>query len=94
MMYKFRPGIVLLQVCNVDLLVAKRELWESFPRIRPISKKCVLICKIMEKGINSDQAIIGFSRILNITIEESHKKFDPIIKRLAEEGYLIPFEES
>ena len=93
MTYKNHPGIVMLKVCDVRLLVAKRENWDAFPAARLVSKTHAVLWAIMEKGRNSDETLISLSEIFKKPIEEVHRRFDPVIEDLAANGYIIPVEE-
>ncbi len=93
MIYKIRPGIIMLKVCDAHLLVAERRLWDAFPSVRSVSKKQVVIWKLMEKGYNSDETLTTMSKLFQKPVEEVHQKFEPIIDSLAGKGYIIPVEE-
>ena len=94
MIYNICPGIIMLKVCDTHLLVAKRELWKNFPRVRPIPRKHALIWFLMEKGRNSEEVMLAFSELFNKSIDDIHQQFDPVLNQLAEEGYLIPVENN
>ena len=94
MEYRIRPGIVLLRICDVDMLVAKREVWEECPHIRPLPKLWGLCWFMMEKGRTSNEVVGAFVRMFGHTENEEKERLRKIFEKLYEEGYLIPVEEN
>lgn len=92
--YRIHPGIVLLRICDVDMLVAKREVWEEFPHIRPLPKLWGLCWYMMEKGRTSDEVIDAFVRMFGKTEDEEKERLGKIFEKLYEEGYLIHVEDN
>ena len=93
MVYKTRPGIVLLKICDVDVLAATRQTWEHCPAIRPIPRMWAGCWAVMQKGRTSEDVIDTFVRLFRRPEEEIRKRFDKIFTTLYEAGYLIPAEE-
>lgn len=94
MVYKIRPGIVLLRICDVEMLAAKREVWEYCPKVRPLPKLWGLCWYMMERGSTSEDVIRSFVRLFGKTESEERERLGKVFEKLYEEGYLIPAEES
>jgi len=94
MAYKVRPGIVLLKICDANLLVASRPLWEHCSRIRQISNLWASCWRIMEKDGKTDaDAVRAFSSLLNKSESETRERLQSMFDTLAGEGYLIRTED-
>ena len=93
MIYKVRPGIVCLRICDVDLLVATRAVWEQCPAVRPLPKSWAACWAVMEKGRTSEEAVAAFSRLFHKPEEEMQAKLDKAFDALYREGYLIEAED-
>ncbi len=89
MNYKTRPGVVMLRVCDVDLLAATRAIWSQCPKIRPLPRLWGGCWALMEKGRTSDEVIAFFSRLFKQTEEATRNKLTPIFEKLYSEGFLI-----
>ena len=94
MTYRIRPGIVRLKICDVDLLVATRAVWEQCPRVRPIPRLWSACWAIMEQEGRTDRDVVRtFMTLLRKPEEEIRATFDPIFQTLCAEGYLVPAED-
>ncbi len=93
MLYKTRPGLVLVRICGVDILTATREIWDQCPVVRPLPMLWSLAWFMMSKGRNSRQTIESLAEALGKTEEEAARQFEPIFEKLYQEGYLIPAED-
>ncbi len=93
MVYKTRPGFVLLNICGAHLLVATRPLWAEFPRVRPLPNAWAACWTLMAKNRTDQDVIHTFMRLYNAPEDAIRKRFDPIFSGLAEEGYLVTVEE-
>lgn len=102
MAYKIRPGIVRVHICESDLLIATRPLWEICPRIRRIPRLWAACWAIMEldPAVKTDADVIStFSTLFSLPEKNNHgkdiqKKLEHIFQTLAEEGYLIHDEST
>ena len=94
MTYKTRPGIVLLKICDTFLLIAKREIWETCPRIRPIPMSWAGCWTIMKNGKTNEEAIKSFSDLFHKPEELFQKRYEKMFETLYLEGYLIESEEA
>jgi len=90
MNYKIRPGFVMIKICDTHLLVAKRELWDKYNRVRPVPVKYALCWNLMAQGKSSDEVIQSVCKLFNKSEDEISRKFSPIFQKLADDGYLIP----
>ena len=93
MTYKTRPGIVLLRICDVDVLTATRTVWGQIPVVRPLPRLWAGCWALMEKGHTSEQIISTFARLFQKSEEETSARLNKIFEKLYEEGYLISAEE-
>lgn len=89
MAHKPRPGVEIISVCDQDILVADRTLWEECPRIRPIPKLWAFFWQLMAQG-RTDQGAVDFladflKRSREDLLARSQKCFDT----LYDEGFLI-----
>lgn len=94
MIYKTRPGIVLLRICDVDILAATRKTWEVCPAVRPLPRMWAGCWALMEKGRTSEEVVHTFMGMFQKSEEEVRKKLDGIFSQLYCEGYLIDAEEN
>lgn len=91
MTYKTRPGIVRIRICDVDVLTATREVWDSCPKVRPVPRMWAACWALMEKeGRTSEDAVRTFAGLFRQPEEEVREKLEKIFSRLAEEGFLLP----
>ena len=90
MAYKNRPGIVLIRVCDTDILVAKRESWEECRRVRPVPRLWAVCWSLMEQGKTTDEVVSLFTKTLGMPEEKVLPKLDRIFESLYQEGYLLP----
>ncbi len=90
MIYKIRPGIVRLKICDVDILAATREVWENCPTIRPLPRLWACCWAIMEKGSTSADVIRTFAKLFGQSEDEARQRLDKIFSELYKQGYLIP----
>ena len=93
MIYKTRPGIVLLRICDVDVLTATRKVWGECPAVRPVPRMWAGCWALMEKGRTSEEVIGTFTRLFQQPEEEVRIRLGKIFDKLYEEGYLISAEE-
>lgn len=93
MEYKVHPGIVLLNICDTHMLVATRQFWEEFPRVRPLPHLWSICWTLMEKGYTDRQAVGIFARLFRIPEDEVNRRFAKMFSTLSQEGYLIPAED-
>ena len=93
MIYKTRPGIVLLRICDVDLLAATRAVWEQCPAVRPLPRLWACCWALMEKGHTSEEIIRFFANLFQQSEEETKAKFKKCFEELYKEGYLISVQE-
>ncbi len=93
MNYKLRPGVVMVRICDVNILAATREIWDQCPQIRPLPFKWYLGCSMMALGRSSEVSLRTISKVLGKAMEELHQQYDPIFAKLCEEGFLVPAEE-
>ncbi len=89
MTYIRRKGIVLLHVCEADLMVATRQVWEECPPVRPVPRIWAVIWKMMEDGKSDEEIITSFSSMLTRPEKEVRERFITIFEKMADEGYLI-----
>ena len=89
MTYRTREGIVLLHVCETDLMVATRQIWEECPAVQPVPRIWAVIWKLMEQGKTEQEIIDSFCGILTRPEKEVRNRFMQIFEKMAEEGYLI-----
>ena len=95
-MYKVRPGIVHIKVCDADLLVVTRKIWEGFPgrHVRTVPRLWAACWAVMEKDGKTDQdAVNAFTSLLRRPEEQIRKRLEKCFTTLAEEGYMIYTEE-
>ncbi len=88
--FYIRPGIVKVNICGTDLLVATRAVWQECPRIRRLPKLWSVCWGIMEKGKSDRETVKIFSDLLKRPEEEIRKRLEKCFSTLAEEGYLLP----
>lgn len=93
MMYERRPGIVLLRICDADLLAATRQAWEQCPVVRPVSRVMAACWSMMEQGYSSEEVVNTFARLFRKPPEAIHAKLDKAFETLCNEGYLIKTED-
>ena len=93
MVYKTRPGVVLLRICDVDLLAATRAVWEQCPAVRPLPRLWAGCWGMMEKGRTSEEVTEFFVRVFRLPEEEIREKLKEAFEKLYKEGYLIAAEE-
>lgn len=77
MAYKIRPGIVRVHICESDLLIATRPLWEICPRIRRIPRLWAACWAIMEldPAVKTDADVIStFSTLFSLPEKNNHGK--------------------
>ncbi len=91
--YKIRPGVVLLNICDTNLLTATHDVWKDCPKVRPIPRLWAACWKLLEMGKTEEDVLQTFSTMLGKTKEELHERFDGIFAKLAEEGFLIEEKE-
>ena len=94
MNYKINPSYVLVKICDTNLLVAKREKWEENPVVQPVPPIHALFWPMMDKGKTSEEVIQAFSKGFQKPREVIEKMFSGIVDNLADNGYLVPVEES
>ena len=94
MIYKIRPGIVRLRICDVDLLAATRQVWEQCPAVRPLPRIWAACWALMENGSTSEEAVDTFVRLFRQSEEEVHAKLGNVFETLYSEGYLIEAEDT
>lgn len=94
MMYKTRPGIVLLKICDVDILAATRKAWAECPSVRPVPRMWAVCWALMDKGHSSEEVIHTFSQLFNKPEQETRTKLSGIFEALYKEGFLLEAEES
>ena len=93
MSYQTHPGIVLINICDTNLLVATRAHWEQFPVVRPIPKLWAACWKILESGKTEQDVIHAFASLLRKSENEVSARLKKIFETLAAEGLLIESEE-
>lgn len=89
MNYKVRQGIVCMQICGADMLVASRPVWEYCPHVQPIPAFWAKCWVMLEKGYSSDELIGAFVRLLNRSEEEVRPRLEKIFRSLSDKGFLI-----
>jgi len=93
MSYKTNPGIVLINICDTNLLVATRAEWEHCPVIRPIPKLWAACWKIMENGKTDSDVVQAFASLLRKPESDVRTRLNKIFETLSSEGLLIESEE-
>ena len=96
MAYKIRPGIVHVRICDADLLIATRPVWESCPRIRRIPRLWAACWAVMEQDAlkKTDEDVIqAFAGLLKKSNKDIRIRFDKMFRTLFEEGYLVESQE-
>ena len=93
MAYKIHPGIVLLNVCDTHMLVATRQFWEKFPRVRPLPPLWAACWTLMEKGRTDREVVNAFVRLFQMSEDDVNRRFAKMFSTLSQEGYLIPAED-
>lgn len=89
MAYKVRTGVVLLNICDENVLAARHDAWEACPKVRPIPRLWAACWRILASGKTEEDVLAAFSTLLGKSREELTERFDPIFTKLAEEGFLI-----
>lgn len=89
MIYKTRPGIVLIRICDVDVLAATRAVWGQCTSVRPLPRLWAGCWALMEKGRTSEEIISVFARLFQQPEDVTREKLEKIFRKLYEEGYLI-----
>ncbi len=89
MSYKIRPGIVRVQICGSDFLVATRPLQEELPGVKKIPKLWAACWAVMEKDRTDKEVVEAFAGLLGKTAEQVRSKLDPVFSKLEEQGYLL-----
>ena len=93
MLYKIRPGVVMVRICDVDILTATREVWNQCPAVRPLPRMWAFVLFLMEQGRNSEEALAGLAKVLKKPREELERQYESVFAKLYEEGFLVPAEE-
>ncbi len=93
MVYRPRPGIVLLNICGVQVLAATRATWEDCKQIRPVPNLCGACWTLMDRGKTSEEAMRYLIDKFHFAEEKVRQKLVPLLDVLCEEGFLIPAEE-
>lgn len=93
MVYKTRPGVILIKICGVDILAATRQAWEECPMVRPIPRIWAACWSLMEKGRTSDDVMKFFIRFFHKPEEDVRSMLGTMFEKLYQEGFLIAVEE-
>lgn len=93
MAYRIRPGIVRVRICDTDLLVAKRTIWEECPRVRVIPRLWAACWAVMENDRTDEDVVIAFAGLLRKPEDEVRERFEKIFRTLYNENYLIEVQE-
>ncbi len=93
MNYRIRPGVVLLRICDADLLAATRAIWEQCPAVRPIPRMWAASLSLMEKGRTSEDVIHAFTRLFQTSEEDVNARLGKAFETLYHEGYLVEAED-
>ena len=92
MKYRFHEGIVYTKVSNVHLLIATRSAWDQFPSIKQISALHGVFCKGIDMGMTDEEVINAIILPRKMTREKVRDSYYSFVKKMSEEGYLIPGE--
>ena len=89
MVYKTRSGVVLVEICGVSFLVATREIWDGFSKIRPLSGRDKFIWKLLDNG--SEWSIICsiVSKFSRSGKDETEQRLRALCDSLVNDGFLI-----
>ena len=87
--YKTRKGIILLKICDANLLVPLREASDVCREIASISVFESMIWKKLETGGSMDNIILLFSKLTAKSEDEIRKKVERFISDLYEKGFLV-----
>lgn len=96
MAYKIRPGVVLIQVCNAEILVASRAIWKECPHIMPIPKQWAIGWRFMEIGKTDREFVSTLAEMTNNSSDTVRERFSKMFETLSAQGFLleVPDEES
>ena len=89
MSYKTHPGIVRVQICGADFLVATRPLQEELPGVKKIPKLWAACWAVMEEGRTDREVVEAFAGLLQKPEEQIREKLEPVFSKLEEQGYLL-----
>lgn len=89
MVYRTRPGVILIKICGVDILAATRQAWEGCPVVRPVPRIWAACWSMMEKGRTSDDVMRFFIRLIHKPEEEVRSVLGTMFEDLYKEGLLI-----
>lgn len=94
MAYKVHPGITILNICGAHMLVATRQYWEQFPRIRSLPPFWAACWTLMERGQTDQEVVASFVRLLRKPKDRIQEQVEKMVSSLAEEGYLVEAEKA
>ena len=89
MVYKTRPGIVLVDVCGSSLLVATRAIWDGFSKIRPLSGWERFTWKMLENGSEWEIIRSVLAKLSKAKQEEMEPRLRALCDSLVKDGFLI-----
>ena len=92
MVYRTRPGIVLLNICDSHVLAATRAAWDDCPHLRPIPTLWSICWALMEQGKTSEEALRFQIEFFHLPEDKLRAKLAPMFEILSREGFLIPEE--
>ena len=93
MVYKARPGVVRVRICDTDILTAKREVWDQCPTVFPLPRLWAYAWFLIERRGSSEEALESMSVVMKKSVDELREQFAPCFEKLSQMGFLIPAEE-
>lgn len=87
--YKPRKGIILLKICDANLLVPLREASDVCREIASISVFESMVWKKLETGESMDRIIMLFSKLTAKSEDDIQSRIDSFVTNLYEKGFLV-----
>jgi len=92
--YRPRKGIILLKICDANLLVPLREASDACKEIASISVFETLVWKRLEKGEDMDTVITAFSKLASRPPEDIRARIDSFLDNLYGKGFIVKTDEA
>ena len=87
--YRPRKGIILLNICDANLLVPLREASDVCKGIASLSVFESMVWKKLETGGNMDNIILLFSKLTSKSEDEIQTRLNRFVTNLYEKGFLV-----
>lgn len=89
MKYNLLSGVVLVPVCDENLLVATKEAMKTVPAVKELNETGAFVWQMLKQGKSLDEMVDQTAKEYEISVDEAKEGLLEFIEALSKAGYIV-----